>query len=49
MNIFQSIENAVTYLSEAISRIFSPNDDMYPMIGINPFEGDAYQGTNWAD
>lgn len=49
MNILQSIENAVNYLSEAISRIFSPNDDMYPAIGVNSFEGDPYQGANWAD
>ena len=49
MNIFQSIENGVVYISEAIGRIFGPNDDMYPMIGVNSFEGDAYKGSNWAD
>jgi len=49
MNIFQSIENTVIYLSEAIFRIFGPSDDMYPVIGVNPFEGDPYQGSDWAD
>ncbi|WP_192901141.1 MULTISPECIES: hypothetical protein [Okeania] len=49
MNIFQSIEEAVVYISEAISRIFGPSDDMYPMIGVNPFEGDPYHGPNWAE
>ncbi|MDJ0520286.1 MAG: isochorismate synthase [Trichodesmium sp. MO_231.B1] len=49
MNIFKSIEEAVVYISEAIRRIFGPSDDMYPMIGVQPFEGDPYQGTSWAD
>ncbi|WP_307785971.1 isochorismate synthase [Okeania sp. KiyG1] len=49
MNIFQSIEKAVVYISEAISRIFGPSDDMYPMTGVNPFEGDPYRGPNWAE
>lgn len=49
MNILQSIENAVNYLSEAIRRIFGPSDDMYPVIGVNPFEGDPYKESNWED
>ena len=49
MNIFKSMEEAVIYISEAIGRIFSPSDDMYPMIGVNPFEGDPYQGSTWVD
>ncbi|MGD1703555.1 MAG: isochorismate synthase [Okeania sp. SIO2F4] len=49
MNIFKSIEEAVVYISEAIRRIFGPSDDMYPVIGVQPFEGDPYQGPIWAD
>ena len=49
MSIFQTIEEAVIYLSEAVKRIFSPSDDIYPVIGVHPFEGDSYQGSNWAD
>ena len=49
MNIFKSIEEAVVYISEAIRRIFGPSDDMYPMVGVSPFEGDVYQGPNWSD
>ncbi|MEM1172098.1 MAG: isochorismate synthase [Cyanobacteria bacterium P01_H01_bin.35] len=49
MNIFKSMEEAVVYISEAITRIFGPSDDMYPTVGVNPFEGEPYQGTNWAD
>ncbi|MCL2932448.1 MAG: hypothetical protein MGG11_09310 [Trichodesmium sp. MAG_R03] len=47
MNIFKSIEEAIAYISGAIRRIFSPSDDMYPMIGVSPFEGDLYQEANW--
>ena len=49
MNIFKSIEEAVVYISGAIRRIFGPSDDMYPMVGVSPFEGDVYQGSNWSD
>ncbi|MEB3342974.1 hypothetical protein [Okeania sp.] len=49
MDIFKSIEEAIVYISEAIGRIFSPSDDMYPMIGVHPFEGDPYHGSRWAD
>ena len=49
MSIFKSMEKAVVYISEAIRRIFGPSDDMYPMIGVSPFEGDVYQGPNWLD
>lgn len=30
------------YLAEPILRIFSPNDDLYPAIGVQPYEGDYY-------
>ena len=49
MNIFKSMEDTIVYIAEAISRIFAPSDDMYPMVGTNPFEGDPYQGPTWAD
>ena len=49
MNIFKSIEEAVVYISEAIRRIFGPSDDIYPVIGVQLFEGDPYHGPSWAD
>ncbi len=49
MNIFKSMQDTILYIAEAIRRIFSPSDDMYPGIGVQPFEGDPYQGHIWAD
>jgi hypothetical protein len=31
------------YISEAAMRIFGPNDDAYPVIGIQPFTGEPYK------
>lgn len=36
-NVPQQVTN---YISEAVSRIFSPRDDDYPATGVQPFEGD---------
>ncbi|WP_414549433.1 nicotinate phosphoribosyltransferase [Anabaena sp. CCY 0017] len=38
--IFMSI---MQYISEAVMRIFSPTDDAYPMIGVQPFTGERYK------
>ncbi len=46
MNISKSVANIMQYLSEAVARIFAPSDDMYP---IQPFEGEPYKKTQWAD
>ncbi|NJL91877.1 MAG: nicotinate phosphoribosyltransferase [Coleofasciculaceae cyanobacterium SM2_1_6] len=40
MNISRLIAQAGQYLSEAILRIFSPDQDIYPVIGTQAFEGD---------
>ncbi|WP_414544311.1 hypothetical protein [Nostoc sp. CCY0012] len=37
INIFQQL---ITYISEAVNKIFSPRDDDYPETGVQPFEGD---------
>ncbi len=37
MNIYQILDDVGQYIAEAIARIFSPNDDEYPAIGIQPF------------
>lgn len=31
------------YILGAVARIFGPNDDEYPNIGVQPFEGEAYR------
>lgn len=34
------------YLSEAILRIFSPSQDIYPVIGTQAYDGDPYQESS---
>lgn len=41
MNIIQTIKGIVQYLTEGFARIFSPTDDRYPVIGVQPFEGEV--------
>ena len=36
------LDNVVQYISEAVTRIFSPSDDAYPIIGIQPFSGEPF-------
>lgn len=48
--ILQSMRNipqqVMNYISEAVSRIFSPRDDDYPATGVQPFEGDPPDKKN---
>ncbi len=34
----------LSFVSEAVMRIFTPTDDAYPIIGVQPFTGDPYKG-----
>ena len=50
MAITRIIANITQYISEAVMRIFAPNDDAYPVIGVQPFTGDPYKkgmADNW--
>lgn len=49
MAISKMIATMTQYISEAVMRIFGPNDDAYPMIGVQPFTGEVYRETadNW--
>jgi hypothetical protein len=42
MNVFKPVIDGLRYISEAVSRIFSPSDDHYPETGIQPFDGEPY-------
>lgn len=33
-------EQVINYILGAVRRIFSPSDDNYPTIGVQPFTGD---------
>jgi hypothetical protein len=43
MKFIDSLNQGFKYLSEAILRIFSPREEAYPEIGVQPFAGDPYQ------
>jgi hypothetical protein len=42
MNIAKVVQDMVQYLVEAATRLFSPSDDQYPNVGVQPYDGDSY-------
>jgi hypothetical protein len=40
MSLPKVFEDALEYVSGAVSRIFAPRDDDYPTVGTQPFEGE---------
>ena len=49
MSVNQVIRDMIQYLAEGFARIFSPTDDEYPNIGIQPFEGDFSSSNGYFD
>lgn len=48
MNISQRVLSSLQYLFEGVARIFSPTDDEYPLIGVQPFAGEPFKpGAGW--
>ncbi|MBE9115846.1 hypothetical protein IQ249_08070 [Lusitaniella coriacea LEGE 07157] len=50
MNIYKAFDLVSQYLSEAFARLFTPSDDFYPAVGVQPFSGDAFDersNSNW--
>ena len=43
MFISKIFSSTAQYISEAVMRIFGPNDDAYPNSGVQPFTGDIYK------
>lgn len=43
MAILKLLDSITQYISEAVMRIFSPTDDAYPIIGVQPFTGELYK------
>ncbi|MGB3613854.1 MAG: hypothetical protein WBA10_08675 [Elainellaceae cyanobacterium] len=41
MNIANGLQRTVKFVWEGALRLFSPSDDIYPNIGVQPFEGDT--------
>ncbi|MBV8885916.1 MAG: hypothetical protein JO235_18240 [Chroococcidiopsidaceae cyanobacterium CP_BM_RX_35] len=50
MGIYKMFDSIAQYISEAVTRIFGPRDDAYPVIGVQPFDGDPskqQQDKDW--
>ena len=45
MNIGNTIRNLVQYLTEGFARVFSPNPDKSPEVGVQPYKGETYKPT----
>ncbi len=43
MAISRMFARITLFICEAVMRIFTPTDDAYPIIGIQPFTGDIYK------
>lgn len=42
MNVPRIFDSVIQYFSEAIARIFGPNQDSYPVTGVQPFDGEPF-------
>ncbi|MEC4891735.1 MAG: hypothetical protein SAL07_00235 [Oscillatoria sp. PMC 1051.18] len=49
MGISKFFNTIGNYISEAVARIFGPNDDRYPATGVQPFSGDPVQKKQESD
>lgn len=49
MVISNIIGTVIQYLAEGFARIFSPTDDAYPAVGVQPFGGDVYVSHGYFD
>ncbi|MGV2828730.1 hypothetical protein [Myxosarcina sp. GI1(2024)] len=47
--ISKMIRNILEYVGEGFARIFSPNIDEYPVIGVQPFSGEVYHPNSKFD
>lgn len=43
MAISRMFASMAQFISEAVMRIFTPTDDAYPVIGVQPFTGKIYK------
>lgn len=35
-------DSLLQYFAEPVRRIFGPDDNSYPAVGVQPYEGDSY-------
>jgi hypothetical protein len=49
MAIFKQVQEAFQFVIEGASRIFAPDNNVYPETGVQPFEGDPYNEKKSVD
>ncbi len=42
MKILNALASTIGYVAEGALELFSPNHDSYPLVGIQPYSGEAY-------
>ncbi|MGB3494462.1 MAG: hypothetical protein WBA57_17170 [Elainellaceae cyanobacterium] len=42
MAILKNVQSVFQFVLEGAARIFTPNKDIYPATGLQPFEGEVY-------
>ncbi|MBD2327544.1 hypothetical protein [Alkalinema sp. FACHB-956] len=50
MGISKMFANVISFMSDALSRVFGLNDDDYPATGVQPYSGDSNDdshASNW--
>ena len=48
-SLTETFDRLTQFFSEALARIFGPDDDRYPSVGVQPFEGDPYKESSGSD
>jgi hypothetical protein len=46
MKVLEQTKKALRFCSEAAVRFFTPTDDSYPDVGVQPFEGSPSKKQN---
>lgn len=49
MKILQAGQRVIQYISEAVGRIFAPNEEHYPATGVQPFSGEVTRKSRRTD
>ncbi len=49
MRLPKLIDNVITYVSGALTRVFGLNDDAYPPTGTQPYEGEPSRKKRFSD
>ncbi|MEC4814793.1 MAG: hypothetical protein SAK29_16155 [Scytonema sp. PMC 1069.18] len=43
------LDKSLAYITEAALEVFSPNHDSYPLIGVQPFDGEPWKERKHSD